>query len=94
MEPQNAENRTIKHNGRTVKVDGCGLYTITENGKEIGEFVFSDGHNGLAGFSNSFGSDCYLPLSMNGKSLWGSGPMCGSIRKMVCIMLDKANVEA
>lgn len=81
MEPKLAENRTIHHNGRTVTVNGCGMYTVTENGKQIGEFVFSDGHNGLTAFSNSFGVDCYHGIGGI------DTPLCFSIRSVVKHML-------
>ena len=84
MEPITATNRTIRHNGHIVTVNGNGLYTVTENGVQIGEIVFSNGHDGLKGFSNSFGVDCYM-----GIGAWANKiPICYSLRSAVCHALS------
>lgn len=57
---------------------------------KIGEFVFSDGHNGYAGYSNSFGVDCYRLIERCGECAWHTGPLYHSRRSVVIGLIDAA----
>ena len=65
MKPVFARDMIVTHLDKTAVVNGNYVYTVTLNGKEIGQVAFSDGHHSERGFSNDYGVDCYTLISID-----------------------------
>ena len=81
----------VHHKGYIARVVAADFGLAVYVGSiKLGEFVFSDGHDGLAPFSNSFGIDCYQLTERLGKNAWLSGPLYRSRRNIVKDLIDFA----
>jgi hypothetical protein len=86
--------QTVNHKDRKAKIEEVdyldGYYNVVVDGQKIGEFVFSSGHDGLAGFSNSCGIDCYQHVVIGAETVWGCSVLYSSKREAVKGMIDIA----
>lgn len=86
--------QTVNHNGYKAQVTQAdeyeGKYDVLVGDQKIGQFVFSDGHDGLAGYSNSCGIDCYQHTFVGDECVWGASTLYTSKRSATKGLIDEA----